>query len=187
MSSNCWFFKPTLRNPFIIFWFPDELCLLFHISNFIGRRPTLTNRYWLENEDFILLPEKTLKKLKKANRQLFFYSNSPLWSVTPTYSGAEVSPEKNHFCKKRKQWHQIRYLDLFVSCRESFEMNTRSKNTIVVDEDSSSSQQSPSSPLVFDSVQKQFFSITDSSKKFWYCTLWCSYKLKERFFYQLCG
>ena len=42
--------------------------------------------------------------------------------------------------------------DLFLTCREGFIMNTADKNWIVVDEDSSISQQSMFSPLVFDSV-----------------------------------
>ena len=47
---------------------------------------------------------------------------------------------------------------LFFIYREGFIMNLGIKNPIVVDEDLPFSQQPTSSPLVFDSVQKNFSS-----------------------------
>ena len=31
------FCKPTVKHPYTIVWFPEEICLVFHVSNFIGR------------------------------------------------------------------------------------------------------------------------------------------------------
>ena len=46
------FCKPTILTPFTIVWFPEELCLIFSITSFIGRMSKLNNRYWLETEHF---------------------------------------------------------------------------------------------------------------------------------------
>ena len=39
------FCKPTILTPFIIVWFPEELCLIFSTTSFIGRIFKLKNRY----------------------------------------------------------------------------------------------------------------------------------------------
>ena len=36
--------KPTLKHPYTIVWFPEELCLLIPISDFIGRMSKIENR-----------------------------------------------------------------------------------------------------------------------------------------------
>ena len=46
------FCKHLVLTPFIIVWFPEELCLIFSNHNFIGRMFKLNNRYWLETEHF---------------------------------------------------------------------------------------------------------------------------------------
>ena len=63
--------------------------------------------------------------------------------------------------------HTIQYLDLFVPNRERFNMNSGNKNPLVVDEVSSFSQLSTSSPLVFDSVKKKsYFVLLNDSNSF---------------------
>ena len=46
------FCKPIIFTPFTIVWFPEELCLIFSITSFIGRMSKLNNCYWLETEHF---------------------------------------------------------------------------------------------------------------------------------------
>ena len=62
---------------------------------------------------------------------------------------------------------KIQYPDWFVFCRDGFDMNTGNKNPIGVNEDSSFSQQSTSSPFVFDSVKiKYYFSTLNDANSF---------------------
>ena len=46
------FCKATLKHPYLISCFSDEIGLIFHISDFIGLMSQLNNRYWLETDDF---------------------------------------------------------------------------------------------------------------------------------------
>ena len=57
------------------------------------------------------------------------------------------------FCEKATQRHLTQYLDLFVTYREGFNMNTGNRIAIVIDENPSFIHQSMSSTLVFDSVK----------------------------------
>ena len=42
------FCKPTIITPLTIVWFPQDLCLIFSIHNFIGRMSKLAHRYGLK-------------------------------------------------------------------------------------------------------------------------------------------
>ena len=46
------FCTPTLKHPYTIVWFPEELCLIILISDFIGRMSKVINRYCLDTDDF---------------------------------------------------------------------------------------------------------------------------------------
>ena len=80
--------------------------------------------------------------------------------------------------------HTTQYPDLFATYRESFDMNT-GKNAIFVDEDSSFSQQSTSSPIFLDSLKnKNYFSALNVSNCFGTVDYDAHfYTKKERLFY----
>ena len=69
--------KPTLKHPYTIVRFGEKVCSKFHISDFIGRMPKLfcknLNCYWLKRCDLFNTTKKTLKKLLRAYRQLYFF------------------------------------------------------------------------------------------------------------------
>ena len=65
--------------------------------------------------------------------------------------------QRNTFCKKPTQMHTSQCLDLFVRYREGVNMSNVNTNPIFINEHSSFSQQSTSSPIVFDSVKYKFY------------------------------
>ena len=42
------FCKPTVKHPYTIVWFPEKICLVFHVSKFIGRMSKINDRYYIE-------------------------------------------------------------------------------------------------------------------------------------------
>ena len=88
-----------------------------------------------------VLLERALKRSTKAYCQLsFFKPIHHLELPLQAYQDWTFS-HKNTSCKKPTQMHKTQYLDLFFNYHEGIIMNTRYKNPIVVDEESSSSQQ----------------------------------------------
>ena len=147
------FRKPTLKNPYTINWFPDEMCSTFHICDFIGRMPKLKNLYWLETDDFFITTGKSTEETNKASYfclyQLTTGNNYAFFIKT------EIFPTKNTFCKELTQIHTTQYLGFFVTYREAFIMKPGIKNPIVGDEDSSINQQRTSSSFFFDFVNNK--------------------------------
>ena len=113
----------------------------------------LSNRYWLETDDFLNSSEKNTGKIDKSILPIvFLYANSPLGTNNPTLSRMEIFQQKITFCKKPTQIHKTLYRDSFVTYREGFKMKIRIKNSIVVDPEPSFTQTSRSSPIVFDCI-----------------------------------
>ena len=110
------FCKPTLKHPFIFVWFPEEICLLFHISDYIGQLSELDNRYWLETDDFF---DSTGKNTRKFTRGILptvvSHKKSQLGTNTPTLSRLEIFPQKNNICRKPTQMQPTQYPDFFVT------------------------------------------------------------------------
>ena len=86
--------KPTLKQACTLFWFPGEICLLFQTSDFIGRMFKVIYRYWLETDEIFPNKGKTLKKLTKAYRQLYYYHIAihHFTTTTPALPGLEIFP-----------------------------------------------------------------------------------------------
>ena len=152
MFAFWWFFKAILKQPYTTVWFPEEICLIFDVSDIIGRMPKLINRYLLETDDFSnntrKNPENNCKGILPT---VFLYTISPLGTTSPISSRLEIF-SKITFCEKPTQMHTTQYLDLFVNDCGGFNMNTGKKNPIVVHEILSFSEQPSPSPLVLDSV-----------------------------------
>ena len=60
------FCKPTLKHSCSTLWFPEKICFLFYISDFIEQMSQLNDRFWLEFDDFVILLGKTLETSKKS-------------------------------------------------------------------------------------------------------------------------
>ena len=70
------FWKPTLKHPSTFVWFPEDLWLIFHISDFIRRMCELTNRFWLETDGFFNTTENNNQKIRKGVLSTVFpYTN----------------------------------------------------------------------------------------------------------------
>ena len=114
------FCKPTILTPFTIVWFPEELCLTFSITSFIGRLSKLNNRYWLETEHFFnnhssTIPTDTLYHDTKSQTRLSRFENFP---------------ENKMFCNKPTPLHLTQYPDLFITYKEVFNMHTGKPNPL---------------------------------------------------------
>ena len=95
------FCKPTLKHSLTSLWFPEEICLIFHNSDFIGRLPKLTNPYRLEIDNYFYSTGKiteTINKLKLST--LVSYTNSPLGTTTPTILRLENFAQKITLSRK---------------------------------------------------------------------------------------
>ena len=73
------FCKPTLKHPLTIVWFPEEYCLLIHISDYIGRMSKLSIRCWLKIDDFFNTTGKDIEEFIKAYCQLYCLIPFPHW------------------------------------------------------------------------------------------------------------
>ena len=92
------FCKPILEHPYTFVWFTKEICIVFHICDFIGRTYKLNNRFWLDTDEFF---EISGKKTENANKgklpTLFPYFISQNGTTTPTLSNLELLPQKTLF------------------------------------------------------------------------------------------
>ena len=94
------FSKPTLKNPYTILWFPEEIYFLFHISDFIERTSQLINRYRLETDDLFNTNGKNTDKNNNGIMPTgFAYTNSPLGTTNPTLSRLEKFHKKHYLYK----------------------------------------------------------------------------------------
>ena len=139
------FCKPTVKHPNTVVPSPQDLYLVFSSLNSLeGFLKWLTVTGWKLRISLIVLG-RTMRKLKKACQQLKFFPSSPLGTNI-------LNLTVNSFCNETTQMHTTRYTDLFISYRKSLE-KTGNRNPIVVDGELSFSQNSLSSPWVFDSVK----------------------------------
>ena len=94
LSDN--FCKPTLNYPYTIFWFPEEICAIVHISDFIGRMSKLKNCFCSEPDDFLNTTGNNTKKHKKACCQLYFLLTIHHWELLiQIYQDVKCSEKKN--------------------------------------------------------------------------------------------
>ena len=128
--------KPTLKHPQIFIWFPEEICLLFHTSAFIGRMSNLNTRFCLETNNFFEMTEKNNEKIERGKKPTVFPStNSPLGSRIPTPSRLETFSKKLS-AKRPTKLHTTQSPNLFVTHCEDLVWKTGSENPIIVDEKS---------------------------------------------------
>ena len=118
----------------------------------------MKNSRWLESDDLFNTTGKNSEKfIEGILPTVYPHKNSPLGATTPTLPRLELFTEKNIFHKKPTRMKTTQYPDLFITYREGFNLNTGSRNPIVVDEDLTFSKHSISSPLVFNSVKNTVF------------------------------
>ena len=124
------FCKPTVMTPYTIVWFPDELCLLFHIHTFIGKMTKIGKRYWLEtdhffNESYNINTPPDSKPKDKSRLSRF-----------------EIYAAQKAFCKKPALLYTTQYPDLFVSYKEGFDFNTGKRKPSILPQDEKYNQYS---------------------------------------------
>ena len=89
------FFEPTQKHQCTIAWFTGEICLTFHISDFIGQMSKLKICFWTESDDFFKTSGKYTEKLIKGILPtVFIYTNSPLGNTTLILSRLEIFQQK---------------------------------------------------------------------------------------------
>ena len=105
------FCKPTLKHPHTIVWFPEETCLMVHISDCFGRKSKLNKRFWCETLDFINSNRKTTEKINEAiMSSVFLYTNSPLGTTTPNLTRLEIFPRNSISMKNQQRCIQLSIL-----------------------------------------------------------------------------
>ena len=109
----------------------------------------LDNLYCLETDHFFDSSGENTRKITMGILPTVFSQKSHYWGLL-----LPLSEDWKFSRKKTTQMQPTLYLDFFVTYREIFNMSTENENSIVVDEVLSFSQQSTSSPVVFDSVKK---------------------------------
>ena len=136
-----------MKHPYTIVLFLEEISLIFQISDFIGRMSQLETRFWLETDGFFISTGENTEKTRPTAKciSLSYFTTGSNYSKSIETENFQT---KNTFCKKPIQMHTTQNPNLLVSYREIFIASTGKKTSLVVDEDSSFSQQPMSSPLV---------------------------------------
>ena len=152
------FCKPTVKHPYTIVWFPEEICLVFHVSNFIGRMSKINDRYYIETDDFFntigLNTEKTNQRIKPTPSPHF---KSTLSAEKLSLSIVEIFQNRQTFCKTPTPMFTTHYPDLYNIYQKRFNMQTRNRNLIIIPEqDEQISQESMTSSLVFNTLLNRY-------------------------------
>ena len=105
MSAFWCFFKPTLKLSITIICFPEEICLLFHISAFIKQISELKICYWLETDDFFSETGKNAERNYQKHAaiciSLYYFTTGNHYSnfiKTGNIPIKKISVENQHQC-----------------------------------------------------------------------------------------